>query len=120
VRNQIVLSARVLEFSGLRFTPGGLPVVTLQLDHASDQFEADKSLKVALRLKAMAVGEVAEKLAQALEKLSPNEAMVDVNGFLAGSLNPNKLVTPTLHITAFRMHTNEHATEHTASKRNSN
>jgi primosomal replication protein N len=102
VRNQIVLSGQVEEYSGLRFTPGGVPIISMQLVHDSEQTENGKAVKVAVALKALAVGEVAEKLNQVGEDL--NGRTIDVNGFLAGALAPNKRhITPTLHITAFKL-----------------
>ncbi len=101
VRNQIVLSAVVSEISPLRYTPGGVAAMSLVVSHESEQIEGASKVKVTLKLRALAMSEVAEALEQLVKK---NTLLVgtaiDLNGFLA---SPSKSTFPTLHITAFRL-----------------
>jgi len=69
--NQLVLQARIAETRPLRHTPAGLPALDLLLEHASEQPALQGVQRtVHLRLKAIAFGTVAERLArQALESV---------------------------------------------------
>jgi primosomal replication protein N len=63
VENRVVLSACIAQAEALRYTPGGLPAVTLQLEHESQQLEAGQTREVKAALKAVAFGPMAERLA---------------------------------------------------------
>ncbi|HYG13739.1 MAG TPA: primosomal replication protein N [Methylophilaceae bacterium] len=75
----------------LRYTPAGIPLLSLTLQHASEQLEAGLMRKVECEVNAVAMGELALKT-QNIEPGTP----VDVSGFLARrSLRSTQLV---LHI----------------------
>jgi len=67
--NQLVLLASIAETRPLRHTPAGLPALDLLLEHQSQQQEIEGVQRaVHMRLKAVAFGTLAERLArQALE-----------------------------------------------------
>ena len=62
----------------LRYTPAGIPLLSLTLQHASEQLEAGLMRKVECEVNAVAMGELALKT-QNIEPGTP----VDVSGFLA-------------------------------------
>jgi len=92
------LSAAAQEVKALRYTPAGLPVVELLLDHTSEVLEAGQPRRVALQLPAIALGEMALLLAD-----TPLGSGLHVQGFLAPARKgSNKVV---LHIQeARRLH----------------
>ena len=62
--NRLVLRARIAEAEPMRYTPAGMPAITVQLEHESQQSEAGQQREVKLMLKAVAFGVQAERLAQ--------------------------------------------------------
>jgi primosomal replication protein N len=60
--NRLVLSARLVERSARRFTPAGLPVLELQLQHESELTEDGQARHVALEVKALAIGAITDQL----------------------------------------------------------
>ena len=60
--NRLVLQAQLVERRGLRYTPAGLPALDFSLRHASEQVEAGHPRKVAVELRAVAIGEVTRTL----------------------------------------------------------
>jgi len=72
------LTAAAQEVKALRYTPAGLPVVEMLLDHVSEVLEAGQTRRVALQLPAVALGDVALLLADV-----PLGAGLHVQGFLA-------------------------------------
>ncbi len=60
--NQTELTARIAERSALRYTPAGLPALDLMLEHSSQQEEAAHLRQVGLRIRALALGNLAERL----------------------------------------------------------
>ncbi|MCH7342176.1 primosomal replication protein N [Pelomonas sp. CA6] len=60
--NQLVLQAQVLEMAPIRYTPAGLPALDLMLMHESQVEEAGSLRKVALELKAVAIGDMAKQV----------------------------------------------------------
>jgi len=78
--NELALSATVLEASPLRYTPGGVPVLQLQLVHAGSVVEAGTPRQVELTLPAVALGDLALMLADLSLGVS-----LSVKGFLAAS-----------------------------------
>jgi len=63
--NQLVLLAHIAETRPLRHTPAGLPALDLLLEHQSQQHAMEGVQRsVALRLKAIAFGTLAERLAR--------------------------------------------------------
>ena len=61
--NQLQLRAQLAERAPLRYTPAGLAAQDVVLEHQSTQTEAGSQRLVALRLKAVAFGALAERLA---------------------------------------------------------
>jgi primosomal replication protein N len=60
--NHTELTACIAEHSALRYTPAGLPALDLILEHASEIQQAGQKRKVQLKLRALALGPVAETL----------------------------------------------------------
>jgi primosomal replication protein N len=92
--NQFVLTAHIAEVAALRYTPAGLPALDLQLEHGSTVSEAGQERKVQLRVKAVAIGAVAERL-----KVQAVGSQWWFTGFLASARNGKSLV---LHIQEFQ------------------
>jgi len=89
--NKLVLSGEVLQIAELRYTPAGIPLLSLTLRHMSEQFEADMKRKIECEVAAVAMAQLAEQA----KGISVGTA-VEVSGFLAKrSLNSRQLV---LHI----------------------
>ena len=89
--NAVVITARWVEQGALRYTPAGMPAVDLTLEHTGTTLEAGTARRVELKLKAVALGEVAQQ-ARALK----SETMAHWAGFLAPTRNGKGLV---MHIT---------------------
>jgi len=62
--NLLVLQARIEQLEALRYTPAGIPALSLQLEHASELLDAGNSRTVKLSLRALAFGTLAERLAK--------------------------------------------------------
>jgi primosomal replication protein N len=60
--NCLELIAKIDSISHLRYSPAGIPVVDFMLIHESAAVEADKSRKIQLKLKSIAIGILAEKV----------------------------------------------------------
>lgn len=91
--NHLQLQAVVVQVQSLRYTPAGIPVLNLVLEHESQQTELDTPRTVKLQLKAVAFG----TLAEALQKQALNTAG-DFDGFLASARTGKGVV---FHIQAF-------------------
>ena len=92
--NRTELTACIAEQSALRYTPAGLPALDLILEHASEVQEAGQMRKVQLKLRALAIGSLAERLGQ--------QAVGSVwtfQGFLA---TPRQGKSVVLHIQEFQ------------------
>jgi primosomal replication protein N len=92
--NRTELSACIAEQAALRYTPAGLPALDLILEHASDVEEAGQMRKVQLKLRALAIGSLAERLV--------HQAVGSVwtfKGFLA---TPRQGKSVVLHIQEFQ------------------
>ena len=92
--NRTELKACIAERAALRYTPAGLPALDLILEHASDVQEAGQMRKVQLKLRALAIGSLAERLAK--------QAVGSIwmfKGFLA---TPRKGKSVVLHIQEFQ------------------
>jgi primosomal replication protein N len=85
--NRLQLLASVALVKSLRYTPAGIPVIDLVLEHESTQVELGQPRQVKLQLKALAFGARAETLAR-LEL----ESLLRVDGFLASARNGKGLV----------------------------
>jgi primosomal replication protein N len=92
--NRTELTACIAEQSAFRYTPAGLPALDLILEHASEVQEAGQMRKVQLKLRALAIGSLAERLGQ--------QAVGSVwmfQGFLA---TPRQGKSVVLHIQEFQ------------------
>jgi primosomal replication protein N len=92
--NRTELTACIAEQSALRYTPAGLPALDLILEHASEVQEAGQMRKVQLKLRALAIGSLAERLGK--------QAVGSVwmfQGFLA---TPRQGKSVVLHIQEFQ------------------
>ena len=76
--NLVRLSATVLECLPLRYTPAGVPVVEMTLEHGSDVIEAGRPRRVEMTLPALAMGDLARMLAD-----TPLGTVLRIEGFLA-------------------------------------
>jgi primosomal replication protein N len=63
--NQLQLVAVVSERDILRYTPAGVPIVTANLLHSSEQLEAGVARKIEFEMPALAAGEISGRFAQA-------------------------------------------------------
>jgi primosomal replication protein N len=61
--NRLVLQARLQERGAVRYTPAGLPALDLALRHESALSEAGQLRKVSVEIRAVAIGEIARRLA---------------------------------------------------------
>jgi len=95
-RNRVELSGRLIIAGPLRFTPAAIPVLDLSLEHQSDQLEAGLQRTVSLSISCVAIGQVANSLAQLGDGL-----VLTVRGFLAARRMRGR--TLVLHITEFEL-----------------
>lgn len=78
--NRTLLSASVAEQGALRHTPAGLPALDVWLAHDSQLEEAGQMRRVRARIRAIALGAAAERLAA-----QQMGTVWRFEGFLAGS-----------------------------------
>jgi primosomal replication protein N len=76
--NRLRLRASLTGRNAVRRTPAGLPVIELEMQHASLVVEAGLERNLQFALEAVALGEVALRL----EKVAPGTEL-EVEGFLA-------------------------------------
>jgi primosomal replication protein N len=62
--NLLLLTARIEEQDALRYTPAGIPALSLRLDHESEVSELGQPRQVKASVKAIAFGSLAERLGQ--------------------------------------------------------
>jgi len=62
--NRMVLSAQLVERGATRYTPAGLPVCDFSLKHESQLTEAGQPRKVSMEIRAVAIGDIAQRLAR--------------------------------------------------------
>lgn len=74
----MVLSGIVARIDALRHTPAGIPVLDFSLSHASSQIEAGHLREVRFEVPAVAIGEIATRLAT-----RGSGERVEIAGFLA-------------------------------------
>jgi primosomal replication protein N len=91
--NQLVLKAEVVQIEPLRYTPAGIPLLSVVLRHASEQIEAGMKRKVECEVNAVALGNLAT------HKLLTVGLHIQASGFLAKrSLKSTQLVMHINHI----------------------
>ena len=83
----------MVQVQNLRYTPAGVPVINLVLEHESTQTELDTPRLVKLQLKAVAFGALAETLSR-----QGLESVLQFQGFLANARNSKGVV---FHIQSF-------------------
>ncbi len=86
--------ATLAQCAAMRYTPAGIPALDVLLEHASEQTEFGQTRRVALRLKAVAFGTDAERLA-----VQPLGTALWCAGFLAAARRGNGVV---FHIQDFK------------------
>lgn len=91
--NRLVIEARLIELQALRTTPAGVPVAECVLGHQSRQLEAGQWRDVSCELKAVAIGDLARVLAQAVPGVA-----IRAEGFIAA--RSLKRRAPELHLNA--------------------
>ncbi|MDM7456153.1 MAG: primosomal replication protein N [Tepidimonas sp.] len=89
-----MLVATLTQCAAMRYTPAGIPALDVLLEHASEQVEAGQPRRAALRLKAVAFGADAERLAA-----QPLGAALWCVGFLTSARRGNGVV---FHIQDFK------------------
>ena len=94
--NRVELTGTILETSGLRFTPAGMPTVQIRLAHGSEQEEASRVRQVVCEVEAIAFGEIAKALSH-----SPVGTQVNMTGFLDRKSPRSSLLT--LHVTDYEL-----------------
>ena len=77
----------MVQVQSLRYTPAGIPVINLVLEHESTVTELDTPRQVKLQLKAVAFGTQAETLSR-----QGLESVCQFHGFLANARNGKGLV----------------------------
>lgn len=91
--NQLVLQAEVVKIEPLRYTPAGIPLLSVVLRHVSEQLEAGMKRKVECEVNAVALGNLA------LNHLLTIGSHIQATGFLAKrSLKSTQLVMHINHI----------------------
>jgi primosomal replication protein N len=84
--NKLVLQAEVVQIEPLRYTPAGIPLLSVILRHASEQIEVGMKRKVECEVNAVILGDLA------LKGLKTG-AQIIAQGFLARrSLKSTQLV----------------------------
>jgi primosomal replication protein N len=92
--NKLVLQAEVVQIEPLRYTPAGIPLLSVVLRHASEQTEAGMKRKVECEVNAVVLGDLA------LQGLKIGAQIVAL-GFLAKrSLKSTQLV---MHINEIKI-----------------
>jgi len=61
--NQLQLNAVLIERSALRYTPAGIPVIEMQLQHCSQALDAGLPRQLDFAFGAIAIGATAQQLA---------------------------------------------------------
>ncbi len=89
--NRLTLDATIAQRDDLRYTPAGIPALSLTLQHASEQPEAGGRRKVECEIAAVAYGETARSLAGL-----PTGSAIRCAGFLARRWRTG--ITLALHI----------------------
>ena len=91
--NKLVIDAQISSVATLRYTPAGIPVLSLTLTHSSEQLEAEMLRSVDCTLNALILGSTA------LQKVSVGQRF-RITGFLAPqSLKIKRLV---LHVQSMK------------------
>ena len=93
--NHLELTAGIAEQKAIRYTPAGLPVIDLVLEHASSIQEAGTLRQVKVTVKAVAIGSIAERI-----QIQPIGSVWRFSGFLTTPKNGKNVI---LHIQEFKI-----------------
>ena len=85
--NSLALVAVVVQVQNLRYTPAGIPVLNLVLEHESRQIEAGTPRQVNLQMRAVVFGDMANTLSR-----EPLMQAMEFHGFLANARNGKGVV----------------------------
>jgi primosomal replication protein N len=91
--NRVVLSAQLVERGAVRYTPAGLPACDFSLKHESQVTEAGQARQISMEMRAVAIGEIAQRLVRLEIGAAGTFA-----GFLTNQRNGRGAV---LHVTEF-------------------
>ncbi len=95
--NKLVLQAEVVQIEPLRYTPAGIPLLSIVLRHVSEQVEAGMKRKVECEVNAVFLGD--QILGTPALKGLKLGAYIQATGFLAKrSLKSTQLVMHINHI----------------------
>jgi primosomal replication protein N len=95
-RNQIVLSGVMCNLQAIRYSPAGVPLLMFELQHQSQQMEAETMLRVSVNMRLQAAGELAQEIA----RFSDGTEIV-VKGFLARLSQRSDLAV--LHVNSYKL-----------------
>ena len=82
--NRVKISGVVLQCGDVRYTPAGIPIVELRIQHESLQIEADMQRQIKLEADAVVIGPLAKMAAT----VRVDEKVV-ISGFLAQKSQKN-------------------------------
>ena len=94
--NRVQMSVTVVEREGLRYTPGGVPMLNAQVTHKSECIEAGTPRTVEMEMPVVFAGRLAETAAHFAVGIE-----LDVSGFLAPRRRQSK--TLVLHVTGYEL-----------------
>ncbi|WP_275412317.1 MULTISPECIES: primosomal replication protein N [Deefgea] len=97
LRNQILIEGTLITNSALRTTPSGIAVIDGTIAHLSSQLELGKARKVEFEISFLAMGNVAQAIAQL-----PSNPLIKCKGFLAAKNQRTRHIL-VLHIDAFEL-----------------
>ena len=95
-RNEVRLSARVAAREALRYSPGGIPILSMTFEHQSRLIEGGVPRVVDLTIDAVAVGKVALEL----DRVGQGTTLM-VSGFLAN--RSRRSTRAVLHVNEFEL-----------------
>ena len=75
--NHVCIGGRLETLEALRYTPAGVPLLELTLEHQSQQVQTEHPRRVLLHLSAVAAGEIAKQL-----RTVPLGTTLSLEGFL--------------------------------------
>ena len=96
INNQLVLDAVLIAKQTIRFTPAGIPVLSLDFQHESEQVEAGVKRKVKAQIVVVAAGEIAK----AMDTVSLGQT-VSLRGFLTEKRKDSKSLA--MHLNEFKV-----------------